>query len=76
VPYRPLMLMKTGLFHISEVLPVALSEFATALPGRAPFPVSEGKAASFADYPAAHPKRPTSMNGLLLSVMHHILPLR
>ncbi len=68
--------MKTGLFHISEVLPVALSDLAATLPG-SPSPAVPGwKAAPFPDVPGAQAKRPSSMNGLLLSVMRHMLPLR
>jgi hypothetical protein len=68
--------MKTGLFHISEVLPVALSEFAAVFSGPAAPSVSEWKPASFPGDPGAQSKRPSSMNGLLLSVMHRMLPLR
>ncbi len=68
--------MKTGLFHISEVLPVALSEFTVVFSGSAAPPVSEWKTVPFPDDPGVQPKRPSSMNGLLLSVMHRILPLR
>ncbi len=68
--------MKTGPFHISEVLPVALSEFAVVFSGNAGAPVSEWKTAPFPAPPGTQPKLPTSMNGLLLSVMHRILPLR
>lgn len=69
---HPSAIMNTGLFHISEVLPLALSELRPAQAEGMPSP-SVHNAQTFSHHPPSHPRRPVSMNGLLLSVMHHIL---